>query len=423
MPLPPLARNQLHDYFVSFDFFDLPFKRAEGEKYAALHADRIWRTLQYIPPRQGEGPRREGRGRVLELGADPYLMSFTVMRNLGYEITPANFFGDYGEPGCGEYEVTIGNGKFGDEHTFRAHTFNLERDPFPYDDGHFQVCLCCEILEHLVSDPGHMLREIHRVLAPGGTLVLTTPNAARFEVLRRVFWGHSPHPMYSGSNLYERHNREYDADELSRLLRAHNFETVVEQEDVYAHGAWYSRATRLGILKKRRDTLFAVGRKTGVTVHARPAWLYEFPRGKARVTEPRVVMGPGDQDHLGPGWHDAEYWPPSVRWSSREATVHLLPHGVEAHVSVRMQKRPRPITGRVLVNDVPAGDFAVEADTAQEIVFPLPEAARRMRQRGEIPWYDVTIRVDDPFIASRSLAASGRDLELGLPVESIELRD
>lgn len=48
----------------------------------------------------------------------------------------------------------------------------------PYDDASADVVLAGEILEHVVDTEG-FLREIHRTLAPGGALVLSTPN---------IFW-------------------------------------------------------------------------------------------------------------------------------------------------------------------------------------------------------------------------------------------
>lgn len=45
----------------------------------------------------------------------------------------------------------------------------------PFDDGSFDIVLCVEGIEHV--DAQHQLvKELHRVLAPGGTLILTTPN-------------------------------------------------------------------------------------------------------------------------------------------------------------------------------------------------------------------------------------------------------
>ena len=46
----------------------------------------------------------------------------------------------------------------------------------PFPDGAFEIVVSFETLEH-VRDPSGFLREIHRVLQPGGRLLLSTPNA------------------------------------------------------------------------------------------------------------------------------------------------------------------------------------------------------------------------------------------------------
>ena len=47
----------------------------------------------------------------------------------------------------------------------------------PEDDGSFGAVLCTEVLEHVPS-PTDALRELVRVLSPGGTLILTAPFAS-----------------------------------------------------------------------------------------------------------------------------------------------------------------------------------------------------------------------------------------------------
>lgn len=44
----------------------------------------------------------------------------------------------------------------------------------PFQDATFDVVFCTEVMEH-VPEPGDFLAEIHRVLRPGGRLVMTTP--------------------------------------------------------------------------------------------------------------------------------------------------------------------------------------------------------------------------------------------------------
>jgi SAM-dependent methyltransferase len=111
----------------------------------------------------------------------------------------------------------------------------------------FDVVLFCEILDHLLVDPVAALREIHRVLRPGGTLVLTTPNVARLESVARLLAGANIYDPYSGHGPYGRHNREYTMSELEQLLIAAGF--VVDSAfsaDVHPNDAYrYADAAAL----------------------------------------------------------------------------------------------------------------------------------------------------------------------------------
>ncbi len=61
----------------------------------------------------------------------------------------------------------------------------------PYADASFDVACSIEVVEHL-EDQFHFLRELHRVLRPGGRALVTTPNLlninSRLRFLRAGFW-------------------------------------------------------------------------------------------------------------------------------------------------------------------------------------------------------------------------------------------
>lgn len=65
----------------------------------------------------------------------------------------------------------------------------------PADCGPYDLVCCCEGIEH-VGNPLLLLREFHRVLEPGGLLVVTTPNVwypqARLQYLMRGFFPSFP---------------------------------------------------------------------------------------------------------------------------------------------------------------------------------------------------------------------------------------
>ena len=75
----------------------------------------------------------------------------------------------------------------------------------PFPAGTFDLVTSFQVLEH-VPDATAFLRELARVLRPGGTVILATPNAAT-----RLYPGMTPWNRF--------HVVEYRADELTELLR------------------------------------------------------------------------------------------------------------------------------------------------------------------------------------------------------------
>lgn len=75
---------------------------------------------------------------------------------------------------------------------------DLKRIPFP--DDQFDLVTCFEAIEH-VDDPGRVLDELHRVLAPEGVLLVSTPNRG----------------VYPEGNVH--HLRELTSDEFTAEVR------------------------------------------------------------------------------------------------------------------------------------------------------------------------------------------------------------
>lgn len=59
---------------------------------------------------------------------------------------------------------------------------NLDKEPIPLEDGSIDAAASLAVLEHL-DNPLHVLKEIRRILKPGGVLLLTTPTPAAKPVL------------------------------------------------------------------------------------------------------------------------------------------------------------------------------------------------------------------------------------------------
>jgi SAM-dependent methyltransferase len=74
----------------------------------------------------------------------------------------------------------------------------------PFRSEAFDVVLMSEVIEHLV-DPDLVLDEVRRVLAPGGTLLLSTPNLAAW--FNRVLLLLGVQPVFSEVSAREVHGR------------------------------------------------------------------------------------------------------------------------------------------------------------------------------------------------------------------------
>ena len=67
---------------------------------------------------------------------------------------------------------------------------NVE-EPLPFEDASFDAVVAGELLEHL-QFPDGLVREIHRVLRPGGVVVGSVPNAYRLQGRLRFLRGRAP---------------------------------------------------------------------------------------------------------------------------------------------------------------------------------------------------------------------------------------
>ena len=64
---------------------------------------------------------------------------------------------------------------------------NLNHEPLPYPDATFDVVSATEVIEHL-ENFRQVVREIHRVLKPGGVCILSTPNILNLNSRLRFLW-------------------------------------------------------------------------------------------------------------------------------------------------------------------------------------------------------------------------------------------
>jgi SAM-dependent methyltransferase len=149
---------------------------------------------------------------------------------LGYRVSAV----DYGAYAKIYQEIAAEHGV-----DYRECDLGLGRLPFP--DNAFDFVTYTDVIEHHAFSSKRVLREIHRVLVPGGRVILLTPNHASIYNRLKLLAGRSVlddldyfFDTCAEDALYDGHHREYTRAEVSAILQRTEFRVrecrVVEQE-------------------------------------------------------------------------------------------------------------------------------------------------------------------------------------------------
>jgi SAM-dependent methyltransferase len=307
---------------------------------------------------------------VLELGAIPYYLTILLRKFAGLNIDTLSFY---------EFELAkqtthhLENAETQEQYDFAYAPVNAERDVFPFADQTYELVLCCELLEHLLINPSHMLYEIHRVLKPNGYLVLTTPNVLRWQNVFSLLKGSNIYDRYHGNGIYGRHNREYSQREVVDLLRANAFEVErADTRNVYGSES----LNRVGLFPNRRDNIFILARAVEMPRKAFPEHLYVLMDQYRNVIRSDLVMGRNDEGHLGGGWFEIEGTEPGFRWTSREAEFYLKNTRAKKLVLHVLSHHPKiaftPLRLTLHVNDRVLGTAEIVDHLWHDCSFHLP---------------------------------------------------
>jgi len=393
--------EEIKDYLKSFDFFDkYVHNRWEADFYADAHARRFKKTLEFMPPlAQG--------ARVLELGAVPYYMTCLLIRFLKLKVDTLSFY-EVEEANVARH--TIESVKYGEHYDFEYRAINVERDLFPFADETYDLVLCCEILEHLLINPSHMLYESHRVLRPDGYMLLTTPNVLQWRNVISLLKGRNIYDHYRGNGIYGRHNREYTPAEVATLLEANGL-ALERLETVHLYGSpLLNRIPRL--FDNRRDNIFALARRQGRMHMALPETLYLLVDEYRNVARSSIQMGVNEIGQIGQGWHEFESGGPGFRWTLKKAQFYLKNTGAQNlwlriychHPEIAIE----PVQVTLLIDGAPVGVVSLTDYEWHDYGFELEDKYAQSVLRCEL-------MVSRTWIPERH-GSSGDSRELGVAV-------
>jgi SAM-dependent methyltransferase len=196
---------------------------AGERRYLEILGPQYVRTLKELEQILAErSPREPSEVQMLEVGSFLGVLCF-ALRKVGFQVTAQDIPEFQNNPRLQERYRRAG---------IECVAANLKRHQFPYPDAHFDLVIMCETLEHLNFNPLPVIKEINRVMKPGGLLYLTVPNqlsaSNRLKLLRGETIQASVEEFYQQLDLRMNmivglHWREYSKADLFKLLEPMGF--------------------------------------------------------------------------------------------------------------------------------------------------------------------------------------------------------
>lgn len=163
---------------------------------------------------------RNKEAKILDVGTGPGVIPL-VLRKMGYGVSAVDTWEEYSEIYDSKTGIKEDIIERLERNGVQAKYCDIEKESFPFEDGQFDIVIFSEVIEHIHSSPKKALREIWRVLATNGVLILTTPNLAILKNRLRLLFGRSNHVALShwfNSEPFFDHVREYTLDEVKKML-------------------------------------------------------------------------------------------------------------------------------------------------------------------------------------------------------------
>lgn len=171
--------------------------------------------------------------RVLDLGS--YFGNFSLALALqGYRVDAADAYDTYGEA----LASCVGEMRAAGVAVLESGESGEGLRPLA---GQFDAVVCAGVLEHVPHTPRLLLANASALLAPGGVLILDTPNLAYLYHRMALADGRSifaPISTQFHTEIpFEGHHREYTADEVRRMLEATGHDVLSVETFNYSYYA------------------------------------------------------------------------------------------------------------------------------------------------------------------------------------------
>lgn len=183
-PSPDLVYQEILNRISTLPAFDDRLLAWE-KNYATKQSPRYATMLHMVELIRNRLPGN----RMVDVGAIPGHLS-ALMQSRGFDVSGVDL-----DPSRAQAVF--------DAMGIPLHRADIERDPLPFENNSVDLVVFTEILEHLGHNPIHPIRDIFRILKPGGFLLLSTPN-----ITPAMRWGFLRGKNIQGDLIVETQKRE-----------------------------------------------------------------------------------------------------------------------------------------------------------------------------------------------------------------------
>lgn len=101
---------------------------------------------------------------------------------------------------------------------------NIENIELPYEEGHFDLIICGDVIEHLI-DPWNVLQVLYSFLSAGGNIVASFPNLCYRKIIKNLIFRDTFEYVESGI-LDRGHLRFFTITSAVKMMMETGFEIV-----------------------------------------------------------------------------------------------------------------------------------------------------------------------------------------------------